>query len=93
MGQCSLRVSLTSIIHLDSIFLHLLHPLALLGLQEAIGHVKRFRDELDNLSPKRENSQMAKDVLMDTVDSSGVDINALFAILDKVKATMKISST
>lgn len=71
--------------------LHLVHPFALRNLQEAVTHVKRFRDELDPLPPKGENSQIAKDILMDTVDSSGINLTALLSVLEEIKALSKTS--
>lgn len=65
--------------------MHILHPLVLNNLRDAIGHVRRFRDELDPLPPKGENSQIAKDVLMDTVNSSGVNLDALLPLLEEIK--------
>lgn len=73
--------------------LHLLHPYALRNLHTAVGHVKRLRDALNPLPPKGENSQIAKDILMDTVDSSGVDINVFLNLLQSFKGAVKLSST
>ncbi|KAH9951450.1 hypothetical protein B0H21DRAFT_719063 [Amylocystis lapponica] len=44
-------------------------------------HVKRFRDYIGTLSPRGENAQMAKDVLLDVVDCSGVDLDVLGRLL------------
>jgi hypothetical protein len=40
-------------------------------------HVKQFRAYLGSLSASSENAQIARDVLTDLVDTSGVDIAAL----------------
>ncbi|EKM55338.1 uncharacterized protein PHACADRAFT_255893 [Phanerochaete carnosa HHB-10118-sp] len=74
-----------------TILLHLIHPYAFQNLRDAVAHVKRFRDELDPLSPKGESAQIAKDVLMDTADSSGVDLKNLLSALDEIKGTLKHS--
>ncbi|KAH9857142.1 hypothetical protein C2E23DRAFT_375639 [Lenzites betulinus] len=67
---------------LDSpIFLHLAHPYALSRLQTALEHVKRFRDHVGKLTAKGENSHIAKDVLMDITDGSGVDLQLLGPLL------------
>jgi len=55
----------------------LAHPFALEHLTAALTHVTQFRVYLGSLSASSENSQIARDVLTDLVDSSGVDIVAL----------------
>ncbi|KII88403.1 hypothetical protein PLICRDRAFT_41563 [Plicaturopsis crispa FD-325 SS-3] len=75
----------TSNTSLDSpSLLHLSHVHALKGLHNALGHVKRFRAYLGAQSAKAENAQIAKDVLVDLVDYSGVDISALHGALGQV---------
>ena len=74
-----------------SIFVHLLHPFALRNLHEAVGHVRRFRNELDPLPPKGENAQIAKEVLMDTVNSAGIHLDAFFSLLEEIKTAVKLS--
>ncbi|KAI0636718.1 hypothetical protein C8Q77DRAFT_1051073 [Trametes polyzona] len=70
---------------LDSpIFLHLAHPYALGRLQNAIEHVKRFRDHVGKLTAKGENSHIAKDVLTDITDCSGVDLQPLGPLLAEI---------
>ncbi|KAI0647318.1 hypothetical protein C8Q79DRAFT_908461 [Trametes meyenii] len=70
---------------LDSpIFLHLVHPYAISCLQSAIEHVKRFRDHVGRLAARGENSHIAKDVLMDITDSSGVDLHPLVPLLSGI---------
>ncbi|OCH92234.1 hypothetical protein OBBRIDRAFT_773705 [Obba rivulosa] len=62
-------------------FLLLSHPFALTRLHAAFAHVKRFRDQVASLSPNDENACLAKDVLMDIVDRSGIDCSALADVL------------
>jgi hypothetical protein len=76
--------------HTASIVLHLLHPFALQNLQEAVGHVRRFRNELDPLPPKSENSSIAKETLMDIVNSAGVNVDAFLSLLDNIKPMLKV---
>ncbi len=66
--------------------LHLSHPFPIKNLQTAVGHVKRFREHLGSLSPKAKNSQIAREVLLDAVDCSGVDIYALPKLLNECLA-------
>jgi len=60
--------------------LHLIQPFALTNLHGALGHVKRLRKQLGALSAKGETAQIAKDILIDLVDCSGIDLNALESI-------------
>ncbi|KAI0362401.1 hypothetical protein OH77DRAFT_1500103 [Trametes cingulata] len=70
---------------LDSpIFLHLVHPYPLSRLQTALEHVKRFREHIGKLATKGENSHIAKDVLMDITDSSGLDLQPLGPLLAEI---------
>jgi hypothetical protein len=57
--------------------LHLVHPFALEQLNTISMHVTQFRAYLGTLSASSENAQIAKDILTDIVDTSGVDIAAL----------------
>ncbi|KAI0372918.1 hypothetical protein BV20DRAFT_1014123 [Pilatotrama ljubarskyi] len=77
---------------LDSpIFLHLVHPYPLSRLQTAIEHVKRFRDHVAKLTAKGENSHIAKDVLMDITDCSGLDLQSLGPLLTEILQDCKQS--
>lgn len=61
--------------------LHIGHPYALTNLHTILTHVKNFRVFLGQLSARGENAQIAKDVLVDLVDCSGFDIDALCSFL------------
>lgn len=63
--------------------LHIVHPRALVNLKQALSNVRDFRSTLGSLTTRGENSQIAKDVLVDLVDCSGVDLNALNPLLDE----------
>lgn len=71
------------------ILLHLVHPILLSNLIEMTAYVNEFHQLLSSLSPKEENSQMARDYLLDIVDSSGLNLSALVdifrAALDDIK--------
>ncbi|CAL1704650.1 unnamed protein product [Somion occarium] len=69
----------------NSSLLHFLHRYPLNNLQSTVSHVKRLRDDLKSLSPKVENAQMAKELLMDSFACSGVDVDALSSVLEEVK--------
>ncbi|PBK78348.1 hypothetical protein ARMSODRAFT_947241 [Armillaria solidipes] len=63
--------------------LHIVHPRALVNLKQALNNVRNFRSTLGSLTTRGENSQIARDVLVDLVDCSGVDLNALDPLLDE----------
>lgn len=63
------------------ILLHLTHPLILTNLIGVIMHVNRFYNSLSALTPKGENSQIARDILMDVIGCSGLDLRGIEDIL------------
>ncbi|CAA7271639.1 unnamed protein product [Cyclocybe aegerita] len=65
------------------ILLHLAHPFALQNLLIALRHVKAFRTYLGSLPAGGENPKMAQTILIDTVDSSGVDFAELITALEE----------
>ncbi|KAA1471094.1 hypothetical protein DENSPDRAFT_837020 [Dentipellis sp. KUC8613] len=62
---------------LPPIFLHLLHPHAFRQLRVAVGAVGRFYEYVKKLNPSVENAQMAKGILVDFVDCSGLNLKEL----------------
>ncbi|KAG5647224.1 hypothetical protein DXG03_000759 [Asterophora parasitica] len=71
------------------ILLLLGHPFPLNILFTALSHVQKYRAYVGSLSARGENSQIARDVLIDLVDSSGINFAALKAALvptDEMKA-------
>ncbi|KAJ7774497.1 hypothetical protein DFH07DRAFT_732775 [Mycena maculata] len=74
---------------LSSILLHLAHPYALRSLHAALSNVIRFKNKIGSLSASEENSQIAKNVLVDLIDCSGVDLNALEPLLADLLAETK----
>ncbi|KAJ7109456.1 hypothetical protein C8R44DRAFT_986432 [Mycena epipterygia] len=75
--------------HLSSTLLHLAHPYALRSLHAALSNVTRFKNKIASLSASEENSQIAKDVLVDLVDCSGVDLAALEPLLSELLVEAK----
>ncbi|KAF8163366.1 hypothetical protein B0H34DRAFT_650242 [Crassisporium funariophilum] len=65
------------------ILLHITHPFTLQNLIAALKHVRTFRTFLGSLPAGGENSQIAKEVLIDVVDCSGVDFESLILILEE----------
>lgn len=65
------------------ILLHLSHPLALLQFSSALAQMNQFRGYLGSLSARGENAQIARDVLIDLVDNSGIDFGALVLLLSE----------
>jgi hypothetical protein len=65
------------------ILLHLAHPFTLQNFITALKHVKEFRVFLGSLPAGGENSQIAKEVLVDLVDCSGVDLTGLISAFEE----------
>jgi len=61
--------------------LHMGHTYALTNLHTMLTHVKNLRLFLGQSSTRAENEQIARDVLVDLVDCSGFDIEALCLFL------------
>ncbi|KAJ7449889.1 hypothetical protein FB451DRAFT_1052547, partial [Mycena latifolia] len=73
----------------SSTLLHLAHPYALRSLHTALSNVTRFKNKIGSLSASEENSQIAKNVLVDLIDCSGVDLNALEPLLSDLLVETK----
>lgn len=67
---------------ISPILLHLIHPFALQNLTTALKHVKRYHQFLKSVSARVEKSQIAKDLLVDMIDCSGLNLTELETILD-----------
>ncbi|KAF8212153.1 hypothetical protein K438DRAFT_1806059 [Mycena galopus ATCC 62051] len=65
----------------SSVLLHLAHPYALRNLHAAVSSVARFKNNIGSLSASEENSHIAKNVLVDLIDCSGVDFKGLEPVL------------
>lgn len=65
-------------------FVHLVHPYSLWRIRMILGYVKRFRDHIASLTPTGENAQIAKEVLLDVVDCSGIELDRLDTVLGEV---------
>jgi len=61
--------------------LHLGHPYALANLRSVLTHVMNFRQLLGGLSVRGENAQIARNVLVDLVDCSGLNLSSLNSLL------------
>jgi len=58
------------------------HPFALQNLINTLKHVRRYYQFLKASSAKIEKSQIAKDVLIDMIECSGLDLEQLEIVLD-----------
>jgi hypothetical protein len=63
------------------ILFHLIHPVCLGMLHSLLNHVKHFRGSLGGHSTSAETAQVAKDVLLDLVDYSAIDLLKLEPLL------------
>jgi hypothetical protein len=61
--------------------LHIGHPYALANLHTILTHIKSLRLFVGQLSARGENAQIARDVLVELIDCSGFDIDALCVLL------------
>ena len=66
------------------ILLNLLYPDALSKLRDTVGDVKRLYEQLKNADPNGENGTIARNALLDTVDSSGINLEALESLLTQI---------
>lgn len=64
----------------NPVLLHLAHPLLLINLIDMTSHVNRFHQYLISQTAKAENAQIARDVLLDVVDCSGLNLEGLESI-------------
>ncbi|TFY63286.1 hypothetical protein EVJ58_g3346 [Rhodofomes roseus] len=72
-----------------SALVHLVHPYSLGRIRMILGHVKRFRDRVALLTAKGENAQIARDVLLDVVDCSGIDLEQMGGVLAQVHQSLQ----
>ncbi|KAF7323045.1 hypothetical protein HMN09_00084400 [Mycena chlorophos] len=66
------------------IMLHISHPFALKNLHAAVGHVNKFKNKITSLNASEENSHLAKSVLLDLIQCSGVDLRAMESLLSEL---------
>ncbi|KAI0306477.1 hypothetical protein B0F90DRAFT_1690235 [Multifurca ochricompacta] len=74
------------------ILLNLLFPDALAKLRATVSDVKQFYEHLKNVDPNGENGAISKSVLLDTVDSSGVNLEVLELLLTQISKKMEGSN-
>jgi len=72
--------------------LHLVHPFPLECLINLTRHVAKLRLFLMMISAKSEKAQMSKDLLLDMVDSSGINLEAVVKSLMEARADVKSHS-
>lgn len=78
------RIEKQTIPSTHPILLNLLYPDALDKLQFTVGDVKRLYLQLKNVEPNGENGAIARNTLLDTVDSSGINLEALELLLTQI---------
>lgn len=62
---------------IPNIMLHLVHPVGCGTLRNILPHIRSFREFLSLRHPGNETLQMADDVLIDTIERSGIDLGKL----------------
>lgn len=65
--------------------IHLVHPYALDNLVDAVSHVNALRTMLGSLTASRLKSDIAKEILVDAVDGSGINFVVLEGQLRKIR--------
>lgn len=73
------------------ILLNLLYPDALTKLRVTVGDVKQLYDQLKSVGPNGENGTIARNALLDTVDSSGINLEALESLLTQISEKINVS--
>jgi hypothetical protein len=66
------------------ILLNLLYPDALTKLRVTVGDVKKLYEQLKGVDPNGENGTIARNALLDTIDSSGINLEALESLLIQI---------
>jgi hypothetical protein len=66
------------------ILLNLLYPDALAKLRVTVGDVRKLDEQLRSVDPNGENGAFAKNALLDAVDSSGINLQALELLLAQI---------
>jgi len=74
------------------ILLNMLCPDALTKLRVTVGDVKQLYEQLKSLEPNGENGAIAKNTLLDTVDSSGINLQALELLLAHISEKIDMSN-
>ena len=69
--------------------LHLLHPFPFTHLLGVLQHIKRFYALLKDLHPRTENASIARQMFMELVETSGIDLNALENSLLELKEEIR----
>lgn len=74
------------------ILLNMLYPDALAKLRATVGDVKQLYEQLKSVDPNGENGAIAKNTLLDTVDSSGINLQALELLLTHISEKIDVSN-
>jgi hypothetical protein len=72
--------------------LNLLYPDALAKLRVTVGDVKQLYEQLKSVDPNGENGAIIKNTLLDTVDSSGINLQALELLLTQIPEKTDVSN-
>ena len=75
--------------NLSSTFIHLVHPYALNHVMLFLEHIKLFRYFLRLTTSQEDRYRVARELLLDIIDSSAIDLEALEKVLLEVKDEVK----
>ncbi|KAG6810190.1 hypothetical protein H0H92_012954 [Tricholoma furcatifolium] len=73
----------------SSVLLHLVHPFAFDNFLAALSHVQKFSAYIRSLTARGENAQIARDVVIDLINNSGIDISALISQLEDTRQELR----
>jgi hypothetical protein len=65
--------------------LNLIYPDALAKLRITVGDVKQLYEQLKGVDPNGESGAIAKNTLLDAVDSSGINLETLESLLMQIR--------
>ncbi|GJJ16006.1 hypothetical protein Clacol_010285 [Clathrus columnatus] len=75
-----------------SSLIHLVHPYALRNLIDVLSHINSFRAYLDTLTASKLKSSLAKELVMDTLDKSGLNLKEIEVAIRKISQMEELRS-
>ncbi|KAG6899741.1 hypothetical protein C0993_007270 [Termitomyces sp. T159_Od127] len=72
------------------VLLHICHPYFLDNFVTALSHVQRFCVYVKSLTPRGRTAQIARDITVDLINNSGIDVSALLATLEQTRQEAKV---
>ncbi|KAG6917962.1 hypothetical protein DXG01_017146 [Tephrocybe rancida] len=67
------------------VLLHIGHPFALDNFIVALSHVQKFCAYIKSLAPRGESAQIARDIVVDLIGNSGIELSDLINSLEHTR--------